>query len=236
MLENEKNTKKIENDSQVVNNNINNSAQKNKSLENVEDELDKEEPNFDSIDFNINPFNNNTEVTNKKNENDSEDFFFEQVEEDDDTIKINKNTNNINAINNINIIPNISNNPQFNLSPKNTNINQNNNNNNNNCFPNFHNNNGSGNYLNYNNSNNNMNNNNSYSNIGYGNNVINNSNLFNINFDFKAAPFFPENNNIPINPNINNLNINNNNNLFQGKDRQSWICWYCQNFNSKSKY
>ena len=81
-----------------------------------------------------------------------------------------------------------------------------------------------------------MYNNNSYSNIGYNNSVINNSNLFNINYDFKAAPFLPKNNNIAINPNINNININNNNNFFSSKRPQSWVCLFCQNFNSKSKY
>ena len=111
-------------------------------------------------------------------------------------------------------------------------------NNNSNFISNFNNNNANNNFINYiepNINNNNLYNNNSYNNMGYINTSANN--LYNINYDFKAAPFMPKNNNnIVNNSNINNININNNNNFLLAKGRQSWICPFCQNFNSKSKF
>ena len=80
------------------------------------------------------------------------------------------------------------------------------------------------------------NNNNNNKPIGFNNNVINN-NVFNIGYDIKAAPFLPKNNNIQINPNINNININStsNNNFLFSKGLPSWICPICRNYNSRGK-
>ena len=179
--------------------------------------MDKEDPNFDSIDFNINPFNNNIDKANKEKDKESEDLSLVKEEE---IIKINNNNNDVNLKTN-NVI-NALNNPQIIIIPEYTNIN-----NNNTYFSNVNNNN----FINYNNANNNIYNNNPFNNTEYNNNVLNNNyNLFNVIYDLKAAPFLPKN--ININPNINKLNINND--LLQAKGQQSWICSFCQNFNSKS--
>ena len=57
--------------------------------ESSENESDKEEPNFDTIDFNINPFNSQND--SKKRE--SDDFTVKQKEDD----KLNKNNSDING-------------------------------------------------------------------------------------------------------------------------------------------
>ena len=98
MNEKEKDKKKEETDSQASNTN-NNDDLKNRTFENIEDDLNKEEPNFDSIDFNINPFNTNIESgNNKEKDNDSDDCFFLHEEEDKfktSTEKDNNNDNNL---------------------------------------------------------------------------------------------------------------------------------------------
>ena len=132
---------------------------------------------------------------------------------------MNININNNNNINNsINDYNNISNNNS-------SNINQNNNNN----------------YLNYNyniinqSNTNNIKNNNTYSSqssfnsLGYNNT----NNLYNLPYDINANPFIPKN--IIMNPNINNI-PNNTNDYLLPKSNQSWICSFCHNYNSRSKY
>ena len=66
--------------------------------------------------------------------------------------------------------------------------------------------------------------------MGYNNST---NNIYNISYDLKANPFIPKN--ILINQNMSN-NINSTNNLLLGKNNLSWICSYCQNYNSQSKY
>ena len=234
---NEKDKKKEETDSQASNTN-NNDDVKNKTFDNIDDEFNKEEPNFDSIDFNINPFNSNIESGNiKEKDNESDDCFFLHEEEDKFKANIDKDNNNDlnndnNNDNNFKINNKLQplNNLQMNLNSDNMQMNTNNN-----FISNFNNNKVNNNFINYiDKNNNNMYNNNIYNNFGYINNSSNN--LYNINYDLQAAPFMPKNNNEIVNSaNINNININNNNNFLLAKGRQSWICPFCQNFNSKSK-
>ena len=227
MSEQEKNIKDEEDYSIVKNKSEINQS----NPDSIEDELDKEDLNFDSIDFNINPFNDINDITNKQNEKENESKKNFYLSEEEGII-------NTNLIDNTNNFPNnklkTPYNPQMNLIEGNYNMNQEGNN----YFPKFINDISgiNNNTIIFNNTNNNIynNNNNSYNNI-YPNSNIMNNNLYNMGYDFKVSPFLSNYNNIRINPNINK--INNNNNQFKlAKDNQSWICSFCQNFNLSSKY
>jgi hypothetical protein len=216
-------------------NNISDSKKDN--IEYMDDELEKEDSNFDSIDFNMNPFNNNNEITNGERHKESDDFILSKKE--DKNIQINNDLNdNLNF--KLNIYPDTMNNQMMNSNPENISINTNIDYNN--IFNNFNNNNtnDNNNFINYiNGQEKNVFKNNFNKPIGFNNNVINN-NVFNIGYDIKAAPFLPKSSNIQMNPNMNNININNNNNnsnnLLFSKGFQSWICPYCHNYNSKGKH
>ena len=219
MSEQEKNIKDEEDYSIVKNKSEINQS----NPDSIEDELDKEDLNFDSIDFNINPFNDINDITNKQNEKENESKKNFYLSEEEGII-------NTNLIDNTNNFPNnklkTPYNPQMNLIEGNYNMNQEGNN----YFPKFINDISgiNNNTIIFNNTNNNIynNNNNSYNNINPNSNIMNN-NLYNMGYDFKVSPFLSNYNN----------KINNNNNQFKlAKDNQSWICSFCQNFNLSSKY
>jgi hypothetical protein len=213
-------------------NNISDSKKDN--IEYMDDELEKEDSNFDSIDFNMNPFNNNNDLTNGERHKESDDFILSKKE--DKNIQINNDSNdNLNL--KLNIYSDTMNNQMMKSNPEHIGIN----NDYNNIFNDFNN----SNSINNNNlfdyiddRGENVYNNNFNKSIGFNNNVIN-KNVFNIGYDIKAAPFLPKKSNIQINPNLNNININgnnnNNNNILFAKGFQSWICPYCHNYNSNGK-
>ena len=202
--------------------------------DNFENILGKEDINFDSIDFNINPFN--SDIPEKKvKDNESEDLVLEEKEDDNfevNKIQMNQKYHTSNDLLKVNYfsedkskekekdknkeIFNINN--KINSRVNNNNINNNINYNNNNLDNISHINN---NFINFN-----LNNNFPF-NENYNNSkkIFNNSN--NINFDLEANSFIPRNSN--------NNNNDNNNDFFSNKIRQSWICSFCHNLNYQSK-
>jgi hypothetical protein len=177
----------------------------------IEKDIEKEEMNFDSIDFNINPFNSKNSKSDDKND-ESVDLVLEEKEDDIFNLK------------NLNL------NPKFHTSndllkidffpeedPKETDLDKNEEKINN-LFSDKNNN-----YIN-----NNLNNNiiNEISSMNTNNNSrksYNNSN--NLKLDLEANSFIPKNRN--MNDNLNNF--------FMEKGRTSWVCSFCHNFNYESK-
>ena len=117
MSEQEKNIKDEEDDSIIKNKTEINQS----NPDSIEDELDKEDLNFDSIDFNINPFNDINDITNKQNEkeNESKKHFYLSEEEGITNTNFIDNTNNF-SNNKLNTPFN----PQMNLVEGNYNMNQ----------------------------------------------------------------------------------------------------------------
>ena len=230
----EKNENKNEEKNEVKNEDKNEDSQnidKEKSQDNnilndhFENILEKDDINFDSIDFNINPFNSdNPEKKDKDNE--SEDLVLEEKEDDKfevNNIQLNQKYHTSNDLLKINYFPEEKpkekdNNKEIrnnNINNINNNINYNNNNSDNNIA------NINNNFINYN-----SNNNNFLFNENYNNSKKNFNNSNEINYDLEANSFIPRNS---------NNNNNNNNNFFSNKIRQSWICSFCHNLNYQSK-
>ena len=209
---------KMEEDNQNQNNqmkdtsnNINDLNEKSSANEKeddiIEKDIEKEEMNFDSIDFNINPFNSKNSKSDDKNDQ-SGDLVLEEKEDDIFNLK------------NLNL------NPKFHTSndllkidffpeedPKETDLDKNKDKIND-LFSDKNNN-----YIN--------NNINDISSMNTNNNSrksYNNSN--NLKLDLEANSFIPKNRN--MNDNLNNF--------FMAKGRTSWICSFCHNFNYESKY
>ena len=178
-----------------------------------ENELEKDDINFDSIDFNINPFNDDN-PEKKKKDNDSDELVLEEKEDDKfdlNNIPLNTKYHTSNDLLKINIFSKDSQEEKELDKNKNilNNISNNNNNNNLNIIGN------NINFLNYNS-------NNFISNDIYNNSRKSYNNTNNINYDLEANSFIPKN--------------NNNNNFFSNKNRQYWICSFCHNLNYESKY
>ena len=182
-----------------------------------ENKLEKDDINFDSIDFNINPFNDDN-PEKKKKDNDSDELVLEEKEDDKfdlNNIPLNTKYHTSNDLLKINIFS------KDNQEEKEVDkkvINNISNNNNNNNYLNIIGNNNN-NFLNYNS-------NNFISNDIYNNSRKSYNNSNNINYDLEANAFIPKNNN----------NNNDNNNFFPNKNRQSCICSFCHNLNYESKY
>ena len=205
-----------------------NSSKNDEIIENLENELEKGEMNFDSINFNINPFNNNDNdkdngngnynINNKEKSigNDSDDLILEEKEDEDNKLELN----------------NMQLNPKYHTSNDvlQNNLYSNENKEDKNIFNNI---------INFNSNSNTKDENNFYINDKNNNsrNSYNMTNMPNINYDLDANSFIPKNNNINNNnSNVNMNNINNSNNdFYSNKVRQSWICSFCHNFNSQSK-
>ena len=202
-----------------------NSSKNDEIIENLENELEKGEMNFDSINFNINPFNNNDNDNDKDNinnkekslENDSDDLILEEKEDEDNKLELN----------------NMQLNPKYNTSKDviQANFYSNENKEDKNIFNNI---------INFNSNSNSNDDNNLYISDKNNNsrNSYNNTNIHNYNYDLDANSFIPKNNNINnnnANANMNNNNNNSNNDFYSNKVRQSWICSFCHNFNSQSK-
>ena len=224
----EKNEDKNE-DSNNENQNIDKEKSEDNNLlnEHFENILEKDDINFDSIDFNINPFNNDN-PEKKEKDNESEDLVLEEKEDDKfevNNIQLNQKYHTSNDLLKINYSPEdkliekdknkkLCNHNNINII--NNNINYNNNNNFDNNIANINNN-----VINYN-----TNNNNFLFNKNYNNSNKNFNNSNDINYDLEANSFIPRNN---------DNNNNNNNNFFSNKIRQSWICSFCHNLNYQSK-
>jgi len=192
-------------------NNVNNLNEKSSGIENDDDIIEKEEMNFDSIDFNINPFNSKNSKSDDKND-ESEDLALEKKEDDIFDLKnlnLNPKFHTSNDLLKIDFFPE--------ESPKETDLDKNNDKIND-LFSDKNNN-----YIN-----NNLNNNsiNDISSMNTNNNSrksYNNSN--NLKLDIDANSFIPKNRN--MNDNLNNF--------FMAKGRTSWVCSFCHNFNNESK-
>ena len=189
----------------------NNLNEKSSPIEKDDDIIEKEEMNFDSIDFNINPFNSKNSKNDDKND-ESEDLVLEEKEDDIFNLKnlnLNPKFHTSNDLLKIDFFPE--------EAPKETDLDKNEEKINN-LFSDKNNN-----YIN-----NNLNNNiiNEISSMNTNNNSrksYNNSN--NLKLDLEANSFIPK-----------NCNMNDNlNNLFMAKGRTSWVCSFCHNFNYESK-
>ena len=212
---------KTKNDQIVLESFINDINSKNK-ISNVVDESNKEDTNFDSIDFNMDPFNKKYELVNKEDIKDSKELF--SMEKEDNKNHMTIFNNNINS-NKLNLKSNSSNNYEMNSNYKNIGSNDNtgimdylNNINNNNTHSSI-------NYMSPIYLKNNLFYNNINKSIGYKDIALNKNNIMNI-------PFNYGNNKNSINPNFNN--INNNRYIFKTA-RQIWICPFCKNYNSEGK-
>jgi hypothetical protein len=178
----------------------------------IEKDIEKEEMNFDSIDFNINPFNSKNSKSDDKND-ESKDLVLEEKEDDIFNLKnlnLNPKFHTSNDLLKIDFFPE--------EAPKETDLDKNEEKINN-LFSDKNNNN----YIN-----NNLNNNiiNEISSMNTNNNSrksYNNSN--NLKLDLEANSFIPKNRN--MNDNLNNL--------LMAKGRTSWVCSFCHNFNYESK-
>lgn len=196
-----------------LSNNNEKSIEKENINEIIENETEKEEMNFDSIDFNINPFNSNDEKKEEKSE-ESDEFVLEEKELKN--IQFNK-FHTSNDLLKIDFFPKEEPNEIEVDKDKNNNLPKDNNNNNI-----FNNNNINNYYLQKNEIN-------DFSSINDNSNSrksYNNSN--NLNLDLGANSFIPKN----PNRSSNNSHINN---FFMTKGRPSWICSFCHNFNFESK-
>ena len=177
----------------------------------IEKDIEKEEMNFDSIDFNINPFNSKNSKSDDKND-ESVDLVLEEKEDDIFNLKnlnLNPKFHTSNDLLKIDFFPE--------EAPKETDLDKNEEKINN-LFSDKNNN-----YIN-----NNLNNNiiNEISSMNTNNNSrksYNNSN--NLKLDLEANSFIPKNRN--MNDNLNNF--------FMAKGRTSWVCSFCHNFNYESK-
>lgn len=208
------------NHSENLPNNDEKSIKKENANELLENDAEKEEMNFDSIDFNINPFNSNDSKKEEKSE-ESDEFVLEEKEDNRFGLK-NIQLNKFHTSNDLLKIDFFQN-EEPNEIDSDKNKSQDKYNNlkkdidNNNIF-NDHNN------INYNLQKNEIK---DFSPLNDNNNSrksYNNSN--NLNLDVGASSFFPKN------PNRSNNNINN---FFMTKGRPSWICSFCHNFNFESK-
>ena len=210
----EENKKNQINHNENLSNNNEKSIEKENANDILENETEKEEMNFDSIDFNINPFNSNDEKKEEKSD-ESDEFVLEEKELKN--IQYNKfhTSNDL-----IKIDPFQEEEPNEIELDKNK-IQDNDKNNNlkddNNIFS-------SNNSINYNVQNNEIKDFSSINDNSNSRKSYNNSK--NINLDIGANSF------IPKNPNRSNNNINN---FFMTKGRPSWICSFCHNFNFESK-
>ena len=214
MSEHIKNEEKMQIQNSQIEKNFNkdeNSLKNRKVNENVENQIEKEDVNFDNIDFNINPFNSDNSKNDEKS-NESNEFVLEEKE--DEIFELN----------------NISLNPKFHTSNElikvdffqdNNNIKEKeyNKNNLNNIINN--------NFTNYitninpkkkDENKDQFNDRNNNSRKSY-----NNSNILNLNLE--ANSFIPKKNN----------NNNNYNNFFSTKGRTIWVCSFCHNINFESK-
>ena len=210
---------KMEEDNQNQNNqmkdtsnNINDLNEKSSANEKedeiIEKDIEKEEMNFDSIDFNINPFNSKNSKSDDKNDQ-SGDLVLEEKE--DDIFNLNKLNFNP-KFHTSNDLPKID---FLEESPKEIDFDKNKDKINDL-------------FIDKNNNNINLNNNsiNDISSMNTNNNSrksYNNSN--NLKLDLEANSFIPKNRN--INDNLNNF--------FMAKGRTSWVCSFCHNFNYESK-
>lgn len=192
-------------------NNINNLNEKSSGIEKdndiIEKGIEKEEINFDSIDFNINPFNSKNSKSDDKND-DSNDLVLEEKEDD------------IFDLRNLNL------NPKYHTSndllkidffPKETDLDKNKDKIND-LFMDKNNN-----YINDNLNNNSINDISSMNTNNNSRKSYNNQN--NLKLDLEANSFIPKNRN--MNDNLNNF--------FMEKGRTSWVCSFCHNFNYQSK-
>ena len=191
-------------------NNINDLNEKSSANEKDDDIIEKEEMNFDSIDFNINPFNSKNSKSDDKNDQ-SGDLVLEEKE--DDIFNLNKLNFNP-KFHTSNDLPKID---FLEESPKEIDFDKNKDKIND-LFTDKNN----------NNINNNLNNNsiNDISSMNTNNNSrksYNNSN--NLKLDLEANSFIPKNRN--MNDNLNNF--------FMVRGRTSWVCSFCHNFNYESK-
>ena len=210
---------KMEEDNQNQNNqmkdtsnNINDLNEKSSANEKeddiIEKDIEKEEMNFDSIDFNINPFNSKNSKSDDKNDQ-SGDLVLEEKE--DDIFNLNKLNFNP-KFHTSNDLPKID---FLEESPKEIDFDKNKDKINDL-------------FIDKNNNNINLNNNsiNDISSMNTNNNSrksYNNSN--NLKLDLEANSFIPKNRN--MNDNLNNF--------FMAKGRTSWVCSFCHNFNYESK-
>lgn len=197
--------------------NLSNNSEKSIEKENIneiiENETEKEEMNFDSIDFNINPFNSNDEKKEEKGE-ESDEFVLEEKELKN--IQFNK-FHTSNDLLKIDFFPKEETNEFEVNKDKNNNLSKDNNNNN--IF-------NDNNINNYNLQKNEIN---DFSSINHNSNSRKSyNNSYNLNLDIGASSFIPKN----PNRSSNNSNINN---FFMTKGRPSWICSFCHNFNFESK-
>ena len=193
-------------------NNINDLNEKSSANEKedeiIEKDIEKEEMNFDSIDFNINPFNSKNSKSDDKNDQ-SGDLVLEEKE--DDIFNLNKLNFNP-KFHTSNDLPKID---FLEESPKEIDFDKNKDKINDL-------------FIDKNNNNINLNNNsiNDISSMNTNNNSrksYNNSN--NLKLDLEANSFIPKNRN--MNDNLNNF--------FMAKGRTSWVCSFCHNFNYESK-
>ena len=187
-------------------NNINNLNEKSSTFDKDDDIIEKEDMNFDSIDFNINPFNSKNSKSDDKND-ESKDLVLEEKE--DDIFNLNKLNFNP-KFHTSNDLPKID---FLEESPKEIDFDKNKDKIND-LFSDKNNN-----YIN--------NNINDISSMNTNNNSrksYNNSN--NLKLDLEANSFIPKSRN--MNDNLNNF--------FMEKGRISWICSFCHNFNYESKY
>ena len=162
----------------------------------MEYQMEKEDINFEDIDFNINPFNNDNSKDDEKS-SESNELVLEEKEEEKS------------KLNNIPL------NPKFHTSNELVKIDF------------FQDNISKEIKFDKNNLNNIDNNNNNISSNKNGNNnqlIDINNNSDNLKLDLKANSFIPK-----------NSNNNYNNNNFSAKERTSWVCSFCHNFNYNSK-
>ena len=160
----------------------------------MEYQMEKEDINFEDIDFNINPFNNDNSKDDEKS-SESNELVLEEKEEEKsklNNIPLNQKFHTSNELVKIDFFQdNISKEIKFDK----------------------------------NNLNNIDNNNISNNKNGNNNQLIDiNNNSDNLKLDLKANSFIPK-----------NSNNNYNNNNFSAKERTSWVCSFCHNFNYNSK-